>query len=290
MRRLKTALAAVPVAVLAACGGTSSNAGAPHPDAASTTTPTRAPAPSPTGNASPSGSPSAGGSPLTAESAARPLAGKTVTVDPGHNGGNEKHPSIIDRLVSAGPFKKACNTTGTDTNAGYSEHAFTWDVANRLAAVLRKEGAKVVMTRSNDTGVGPCVNERASIGNKAHSNAVIAIHGDGANASGYGFHVIEPELIKGYTDSIVAPSRKLGTAVRDAFHSGTGEAYSTYLGHNGLDVRGDLGGLNLSKVPAVFIECGNMRNKGDAAKMTSAAWRQKAAEALAAGLVKYLKG
>jgi len=280
--RLKTALAVVPVAALAACGGTASNAGAPHPDGASTMTPTGAPSPSATG------SPSSSGGPLTAESAGKPLAGKTITVDPGHNGGNEKHLSIINKLVSAGPFKKPCNTTGTDTNAGYPEHAFTWDVANRLAAILRKEGAKVVMTRSNDTGVGPCVNERAAIGNKAHSNAVIAIHGDGAKASGYGFHVIEPQLIKGYTDSIVAPSAKLGVAIRNAFHSGTGEAYSSYLGHNGLDVRGDLGGLNLSKVPAVFIECGNMRNKGDAAKMTSASFRQRMAESLAKGFQNYL--
>jgi N-acetylmuramoyl-L-alanine amidase len=53
-------------------------------------------------------------------------------------------------------------------------------------------------------------------------------------------------------------------------------------------VRTDLGGLNLSTVPKVFIECGNMRNTTDASRMKSAAWRQRAAQALANGLANYL--
>ena len=62
----------------------------------------------------------------------------------------------------------------------------------------------------------------------------------------------------------------------------TGEAYSTYVA-DGLIRRDDLAGLNLSRVPAVFIECANMRNATDAAKVTSAAWRQKAAAGIVAG-------
>jgi N-acetylmuramoyl-L-alanine amidase len=144
------------------------------------------------------------------------------------------------------------------------------------------------MTRANDHGVGPCVNTRAAIANRAHADAAIAIHADGAPRSGYGFHVILPAYIKGYTGSIVGPSRTLGLAVRDAFHAGTGEPYSSYLGHNAIDVRGDLGGLNLSKVPAVFIECGNMSNPGDARRMTNPLWRQRAAQALADGITAFL--
>ena len=284
-KRLSAALAVVPVMALAACGSPGSASTAAAPTAHGTASAASS-GPSPGSSSGPSpGSPSQ----AAADLGTGKLDGLTVSVDPGHNGGNDKHPGIINKLVSAGPFKKPCNTTGTDTSSGYSEHAFTFDVATRLVAILKKEGAKVVMTRTNDTGVGPCVNERAEIANRAHANAAISIHGDGAAASGYGFHVIEPQLIKGYTDSIVAPSRKLGEAIRAAFHAGTGEAYSSYLGHNGLDVRDDLGGLNLSKVPAVFIECGNMRNSTDAARMTSADWRQKAAEALAAGLTNYLR-
>src|SRR4051794_24938549 len=89
------------------------------------------------------------------------LAGAVIAVDPGHNGANGSHPSEINRQVDAGGFKKACDTTGTATNAGLTEVAYTFDVATRLAAVLRAAGATVVLTRSNNSGVGPCVDERA---------------------------------------------------------------------------------------------------------------------------------
>ncbi|MFD0538795.1 N-acetylmuramoyl-L-alanine amidase [Actinomadura luteofluorescens] len=77
--------------------------------------------------------------------------------------------------------------------------------------------------------------------------------------------------------------------MRDAYRSGTGMPYAGYLGKDGLDRRDDLGGLNMSTVPAVFIECGNMKNAGDAARMSSAAFRQLMAESLAEGFENYLR-
>ena len=212
------------------------------------------------------------------------LAGKVVAIDPGHNGGNGSHASEINRPVDAGGFKKACDTTGTETNAGYPESAYAFDVANRLAGVLRAAGATVVLTRASNDGVGPCIDQRAAIGNAAHADAAISIHADGGPASGRGFHVIEPALVRGFTEPIVEPSARLGTAVRDAFRDGTGMPVSTYIGRNGIDVRGDLGGLNLSQVPKVLVETGNMRNATDAELLTSPDWRQRAATALAAAL------
>lgn len=217
------------------------------------------------------------------------LVGKVIVIDPGHNGGNASHPAIINKKVNVINGMKPCNSTGTSTNDNYSEHAFTWDVSNRLAKILRAKGAKVILTRKDDKGVGPCVDERAKIANRAHADASLAIHGDGAPASGHGFHIIEPAVIKGHNEKVVPRSRKLGLDIRDAFHQGTGIPYSTYLGKNGLDVRSDLGGLNVATVPAVFIEAGNMRNAGDAAKMKSPAGRERMAQALAQGFVKFLK-
>jgi N-acetylmuramoyl-L-alanine amidase len=216
------------------------------------------------------------------------LAGKVIVIDPGHNGGNASHPAIINKKVNVINAMKPCNTTGTATNDNYPEHAFTWDVSVRLAKILRAKGAKVVLTRKNDKGVGPCVDERAKIANRAHADATLAIHGDGAPASGHGFHIIEPAVIKGHNEQVVPRSRRLGLDMRNAFHQGTGIPYSSYLGKNGIDVRSDLGGLNVATVPAVFIECGNMRNAGDAAKMKSPAGRQRMAEALAQGFVTFL--
>jgi N-acetylmuramoyl-L-alanine amidase len=233
--------------------------------------------------------------PVSSAPASRPpsptggLSGKVIVIDPGHNGANAKHPGIINKQVDVINGRKPCNTTGTATDDGYSEHAFTWDVANRLAKVLRARGAKVILTRGNDHGAGPCVDERAKIANRAHADASLSIHGDGAPASDHGFHVIEPAVIKGYNDRIAPVSGRLGLDIRDAYHRGTGIPYANYIGKkNGLNVRSDLGGLNVAKVPAVMIESGNMRNPGDAAKMKSPQERQKMAESLARGLAAFL--
>ena len=214
------------------------------------------------------------------------VAGKVIVLDPGHNGGNASHPAQINKQVSVGNGRKACDTVGTSTADGYSEHAFTWDVANRLAAVLRDGGARVTLTRKNDSGVGPCITKRAAIGNQADADAALSIHADGSAASGHGFHVITP-LPVGGNEPIFENSLRLGMAIRDAFRAGTGLPFSTYRGEEGLDERDDLGGLNLSTVPKVFIECGNMRNPGDAAKMSSASFRQRMAESLAKGFENY---
>ncbi|TMQ89050.1 N-acetylmuramoyl-L-alanine amidase [Actinomadura soli] len=228
------------------------------------------------------------GAPTTTATGGSAVNGKVIVIDPGHNGGNADHPEEINKKVFVGNGYKPCNTVGTNTRDGYSEHAFTWDVADRLVRVLRERGAMVTLTRKDDTGVGPCVTERAAIGNRLRADAALSIHADGAEPSGHGFHVIEPVAV-GKNASIVEPSRKLGTAVRDAYRSGTGIPYSTYRGRDGLDRRGDLGGLNMSTVPVVFIECGNMQNPGDAAKLSSAPVRQRMAEALAAGFESYLR-
>lgn len=216
------------------------------------------------------------------------LHGKIIVLDPGHNGGNASHPSEINRQVPIGNGSKECDTTGTSTNAGYDEHAFTWDVSNRLSRLLRAEGAKVTLTRKDDTGVGPCITERAAIGNRLHADAALSVHADGASPSGHGFHIIEPIAVQGHNAEAVPASLKLGKAIRDAYLSGTGIAYSNYIGEQALDRRDDLGGLNLSTVPKVFIECGNMRNPGDAAKLSSPAFRQRIAESLAKGFESYL--
>lgn len=216
------------------------------------------------------------------------LAGKMIAIDPGHNGRNWAHPAAINRLVDAGTLRKACDTTGTSTSSGYPEPAFTFDVALRLRAILRAAGARVVLTRTSNAGWGPCITERAAIGNRAKADAAVSIHADGGPASGRGFHVIYPPSLRGLTDDIAKPSRCFALAMRTAYRAGARMPYATYLGGNGLSVRSDLGGLNLSDVPKVFVETGNMRSGADARLLESPAFRQRIARALAAGLTRFL--
>lgn len=215
------------------------------------------------------------------------LRGKTIVIDPGHNGGNYRHAREINRLVDAGTLRKPCDTTGAQTASGYTEAAFNFDVAVRVAAILRRSGARVVLTRRSNGGWGPCITERAAIGNRARAAAAISIHADGGPSSGRGFHVIYPPSLRGLTDDIAAASKRLALSVRRAYLA-TGVPYATYLGGQGLSVRSDLGGLNLSDVPKVFIETGNMRNATDARLLTSAGFRQRAAQAIATGLTTFV--
>ncbi|WP_371597691.1 N-acetylmuramoyl-L-alanine amidase [Streptomyces sp. NBC_00564] len=230
----------------------------------------------------------------SAPAASGPLKGKVVVIDPGHNPGNFQHTAEINRKVNIGTNSKECDTTGTATNAGYTEAQFTLDVSRRLRTILQQQGATVKFTQNGDRSWGPCIDERAEIGNKANADAVVSIHADGAGAGQRGFHVILPGTVHdgaADTRSIIATSRDLGVRIAGNFARETGTAPSNYIGEGtGLDVRTDLGGLNLSTVPKVFIECGNMRDSQDAARLTSGAWRQKAASGISDGIVSFLRG
>lgn len=248
------------------------------------------------GSASPSpsarrshGSARGGGSSKHGDAA---LTGRTVVLDPGHNPHNARHLSKIHKQVRMGRGTKECDTTGTSTNSGYSEARFTLDVSRRVRELLRQEGAKVVLTQDGKRPWGPCVNERARIGNEAHADAAVSIHADGSGASSRGFHVINPGSVHTHgadTRKITGPSHTLGGYVKKGFAKHTGSSPANYLGGgDGLVTRTDLGGLNLSRVPKVFLECGNMRNATEARQMKSARWRQHAADGVAAGITKFL--
>ncbi|MFD5907679.1 N-acetylmuramoyl-L-alanine amidase [Streptomyces massasporeus] len=244
-------------------------------------------------SASPEPKPTATSS-ASAPAASGPLKGKVVVIDPGHNPGNFRHASEINRQVNIGTNSKECDTTGTSTNDGYTEAKFTLDVAHRMRTLLQEQGATVKLTQDGDRPFGPCVDERARIGNQAKADAVVSIHADGSGSGNRGFHVILPGAVHAGaadTRAIVGPSRDLGERVAGRFVAVTGSAPSNYIGDGGgLVTRKDLGGLNLSTVPKVFIECGNMRDSKDAALLTSGAWRQKAAQGISEGIVSFLRG
>jgi N-acetylmuramoyl-L-alanine amidase len=217
-----------------------------------------------------------------------PLAGKIVGIDPGHNGRNYADPAYIDHLVWNGREQETCDTTGTETDGGYTEASFNFEVAWRLAADLRAEGARVVMTRDSNSGVGPCVDRRSHILDAAHANVAIDIHADGGPPSGRGFAVLEP-VADGPNDHVIAASERFGRDLLQRYAAVTGMPRSTYDGSGGISFRDNLAGLNLTTVPKVLIECGNMRNAIDASRLVSAAFQRKAARAFAEAITEYLR-
>jgi N-acetylmuramoyl-L-alanine amidase len=218
------------------------------------------------------------------------LDGKVVVIDPGHQLGNSRHLHQIDRLVNAGGFMKACNTTGTATDGGYPEATFNWRVAQALKRQLRSRGATVYLTRHTNSYAdwGPCIDTRGRKGNKVHADVAISIHGDGAASDVRGFFVITPSDRKGWTSDIYRVSRHFALNVRSGLVRAGVRASNAY-GGDGLDVRGDLGTLNWSNVPIVMVELANMRNATDARHITSAHYRRHGfARGLRIGIVRFL--
>ena len=156
----------------------------------------------------------------------------------------------------------------------------------RLArARLLELGARVMMSRwtNRQDRWGPCVDVRGRQGNEIDADLKISIHGDGTEATGArGFHVIAPTDRAPWTHDIFRSSRWLARDVRAALRA-HGVPIANYIaGGDGLDFRSDLGTLNLSNVPTVMVELGNMRSRADAGRMTSRSGRATYARALVA--------
>jgi N-acetylmuramoyl-L-alanine amidase len=206
-----------------------------------------------------------------------------VFLDPGHNAANG---ALINQQVPNGRGgTKPCNTSGTATNDGYSEHALNWAVVELISNSLSQMGVRTQLSRDSDNGVGPCVDHRAALANEMRPAAIVSIHADGGPPSGSGFHVnySSPPL----NDVQAGPSVQLAHIMRDNLVQ-SGFQPANYIGSDGLYGREDLAGLNLAQYPAVLVELGNMKNADEAARMESADGRAKYAEAVTQGIVAYL--
>jgi N-acetylmuramoyl-L-alanine amidase len=211
------------------------------------------------------------------------IAGMIVFLDPGHNGAND---ASISRQVPTGRGgTKDCQASGTSTDDGYPEHTFTWDTTLRIRQELTALGVRTAMSRGDDTGLGPCVDERAAMANALHPNAIVSIHADGGPPTGRGFHVnySSPPL----NQAQAGPSVQFAQTMRDQL-AAAGLVPATYIGSNGLYPRADVTGLNLAQYPSVLVELGNMKNPADSEAMKTPEGRQKYADAVVRGIAGFL--
>ncbi|MFE9323076.1 N-acetylmuramoyl-L-alanine amidase [Nocardia sp. NPDC052278] len=220
------------------------------------------------------------------------LAGKTIFLDPGHQGPN--HAENLATQVSNGRGgTKDCQTTGMTTVNGVPEHTINWKVADLVRAALQDLGAKVVLSRQDDSGWGGCVDERARAANASGADVAVSIHADGAPAQDRGFHLIVPQLPipDPKADQVQSgPGLAATKAVRDAYLE-AGFPAANYAGaQDGLQTRADVAGPALTTVPDVFIEMGNGANVEDAALLESPEGQVKHALAITTGLVGFLLG
>ena len=115
------------------------------------------------------------------------------------------------------------------------------------------------------------------------------IHADGAYCGGCrGFALLEP-VADGPNDKVIRSSRTFGADIKAAMLALKRMPVSNYDGTKGISYRDDLAGLNLTKVPKILIEVGNMKNAADAKLLTSPTFQQQIARALLNAIVKFLR-
>jgi N-acetylmuramoyl-L-alanine amidase len=147
-----------------------------------------------------------------------------------------------------------------------SEKAMTLDVAQRLRKVLEASGYRVVMTRNSDVFVP--LGTRSAIANSYRNAIFVSVHFNSAKRRG-------ASGIETYFYS--RDSLALASAIH---HYVAGGAPSE---NRGVRRRGYYV-LRRTNVPAVLVECGFLTNPTEAAYAETASYRQKLAEAIAAGV------
>lgn len=147
-----------------------------------------------------------------------------------------------------------------------SEKEMTLDVAQRLRKVLEASGYRVVMTRNSDVFVP--LGTRCAIANSYRNAIFVSVHFNSATRRG-------ASGIETYFYS--RDSLSLASAIH---HYVTGGAPSE---NRGVRRRGYYV-LRRTNVPAVLVECGFLTNPTEAAYAQNASYRQKLAEAIAAGV------
>lgn len=173
----------------------------------------------------------------------------TVVLDPGHG--------AHDRGASIGYV--------------YEKH-LALDTARRVEELLRKEGIKVVMTRSRDVFIP--LPGRASVGNRYNNAIFVSLHynynrgGSGAGVETYHHHSAGYSLAAYIQAYLVQRTRMTNRGVKRAgFHV----------------IR------NTTRNPAVLVECGFVSNTTERARMMTGEFRARIAEGIAQGIVAYRK-
>lgn len=172
---------------------------------------------------------------------------KTICIDAGHGG---KDPG-------------ACA-------GGVREKDIALSIVKKIRAHLQAVGYGVILTREQDKFVS--LGNRAAEANMWGADLFVSVHCNSAkNESANGMEVY------------VHTSR--GTDSTRAAHA----IYDRLLPASGLKGRGikakDLAVLRETDMPAVLVELAFISNDGDRAKLVSEEWQERAAEAIAAGIM-----
>ena len=200
-----------------------------------------------------------------------------ICLDPGHG----TIPAIGRQTEPIGPGSSQLKIKDGGGTAGEAPVALA--IALRTRALLKRDGYRVAMTRTGPTYAGGNI-DRARFCNVRHAALMIRIHADGAaDSSLHGVKTLVPALHVGWTDDIYAASLRVAREVQRAAVRATGAK------DLGLVPRADLTGFNWANVPAILVETGYMTNPPESALLKTAAYQEKVARGLAAGVSEFVR-
>jgi N-acetylmuramoyl-L-alanine amidase len=178
-----------------------------------------------------------------------------------------------------------------------NEKTFTLDVVRRVEKLLTQQGYKVVLTRKSDTFID--LGDRPAAAARAGADLFISVHfnavaNDVERVSGTETYTMTPQ----YQRSASADER--GSMDGIANPGNVNDHWNALLGYHlqramledlktsdrGMK-RGRLAVLRLATCPAVLVEAGFLSNTAEAKKISTPAYRQKIAEAIADGVKGY---
>ena len=206
-----------------------------------------------------------------------------VVLDPGHTG------VVAGGYEPLGPGSsemKAKDTSGTEGIAtGVAEYQLTLKVAKQLSTALKKQGCKVVMTRTNSKNPLSCI-QRAKAANRAKADAYLRIHANGSsNSSTNGAMTICVTKNNCFVSSkLYKKSYALSQSVLNAYVKATG-CHKEYIWQTDT-----MTGNNWSKVPTTLIEMGYMSNPTEDRKMQTKVYQKKMVKGMAEGIKAYFLG
>lgn len=153
----------------------------------------------------------------------------------------------------------------------YEKH-LALDTARRVEQLLKKEGLKVIMSRSRDVFIP--LQDRSALGNSKGNAIFVSIHynynrgGSGSGAETY-YHFSSSYMLAAYIQAyLVQRSGMTNRGVKSAnFHV----------------IRAT------TKNPAVLVECGFVSNASERARMMTGEFRAHLAEGIAQGIIAYKK-
>ncbi|MDH7479698.1 MAG: N-acetylmuramoyl-L-alanine amidase, partial [Syntrophomonadaceae bacterium] len=189
------------------------------------------------------------------------LQGRLVVIDPGH--GNFKSGGWTDP-GAIGP------------RSGLHEADLVLEMGLKVAELLQARGAEVLLTRRGSAWL--TLEERAYLANQAGADAFVSIH---ANSS-------EDPRCSGSSVYYYAPAGGQ-RAQRVKLASCLQQQLLLVLGRNDQGVREyDFSVLRHTAVPSALVEVAYLSNPEEERLLGNADFRQKAAEAIAAGITDYL--